>query len=82
MALEGADFVQVFGFFHDAGQTPTESFHSAARIFESGWLAPPRYEPEWLANRHSLAAYLAFSSMTHRLPMHEASLEAFSAENR
>jgi uncharacterized protein (TIGR02421 family) len=33
MALRGADFVDVFRFFLDAGQVPAESFSSAARIF-------------------------------------------------
>ena len=33
MALEGADFLQVFGWFRDAGQTPAESFSSAQRVF-------------------------------------------------
>ncbi|TCZ87755.1 flavohemoglobin expression-modulating QEGLA motif protein [Lysobacter sp. N42] len=33
MALDGADFVDVFRYFLDAGQTPHESFASAQRIF-------------------------------------------------
>ena len=33
MALEGADFLQVFGYFLDAGQTGEESFSSAQRVF-------------------------------------------------
>lgn len=33
MAINGADFVQVFRFFIDAGQTPTESFSSAQRVY-------------------------------------------------
>jgi len=33
MALDGADFLDVFGFFTDSGQTPQESFSSAQRIF-------------------------------------------------
>jgi uncharacterized protein (TIGR02421 family) len=32
-ALEGADFIEVFRFFLDAGQTPQESFASAQRVF-------------------------------------------------
>ncbi|GGZ63779.1 hypothetical protein GCM10008101_16640 [Lysobacter xinjiangensis] len=32
-ALDGADFIDVFRFFLDAGQTPQESFSSAQRIF-------------------------------------------------
>ena len=33
MALDGADFMQVFRYFRDAGQVPTESFTSAQRVF-------------------------------------------------
>ncbi len=33
MAISGADFVQVFRFFIDAGQTPTDSFASTQRVF-------------------------------------------------
>lgn len=33
MALRGADFIQVFRFFLDAGQTVTDSFASAQRVF-------------------------------------------------
>jgi len=33
MAIGGADFVQVFRFFLDAGQTPEDSFASAQRVF-------------------------------------------------
>jgi hypothetical protein len=33
MALAGADFIQVFRFFLDSGQTESESFTSAMRVF-------------------------------------------------
>ena len=33
MALHGADFIQVFRFFLDAGQTEADSFSSAQRVF-------------------------------------------------
>lgn len=33
MAINGADFVQVFRFFLDAGQSPLDSFSSAQRVF-------------------------------------------------
>ncbi len=33
MAINGADFVQVFRFFLDAGQTPEDSFASTQRVF-------------------------------------------------
>jgi uncharacterized protein (TIGR02421 family) len=33
MALDGADFLQVFKYFEDSGQIPNESFTSAQRVF-------------------------------------------------
>ncbi|HEX7814826.1 flavohemoglobin expression-modulating QEGLA motif protein [Dyella sp.] len=33
MALNGADFVQVYKFFQEFGQSPADSFHSAQRVF-------------------------------------------------
>ncbi len=36
MALNGANFIEVFKFFIDCGQTPTECFHSAMRVFRGG----------------------------------------------
>ncbi len=39
MALEGADFLQVFGYFIDAGQGAEESFSSAQRVFRGMPLA-------------------------------------------
>jgi uncharacterized protein (TIGR02421 family) len=36
MALEGADFIELFKFFLDAGQTQIESVRSAQRIFRGG----------------------------------------------
>lgn len=35
-AMHGADFVQVFRFFLEAGQSEQESYHSAQRIFRGG----------------------------------------------
>ena len=35
-ALDGADFIEVFRGFLDAGQTPVESYRSAARVFRGG----------------------------------------------
>ena len=32
-AMHGADFIDVFRFFHEAGQTETDSFNSAMRVF-------------------------------------------------
>ncbi len=36
MGLEGADFIEVFEFFREQGQTEAESAHSAARVFRGG----------------------------------------------
>lgn len=36
LALEGADFIEVFRFFLGAGQSETESFQSTARVFRGG----------------------------------------------
>ena len=33
MALNGADFVEVYKYFSDCGQNPFDSFHSAQRVF-------------------------------------------------
>ncbi|GHA78680.1 hypothetical protein GCM10007067_15000 [Lysobacter bugurensis] len=33
LALDGADFIEVFRYFLDAGQTPADSFGSAQRVF-------------------------------------------------
>lgn len=36
LAMQGADFIQVFRFFLDQGQNELESFHSAMRVFRGG----------------------------------------------
>jgi hypothetical protein len=35
-ALDGADFLEVFTLFRDAGQSDSEAYHSARRIFRGG----------------------------------------------
>lgn len=137
-ALEGGDFIDLFKFFLDAGQSEKESFQSAARIFRggdvrgrhvftkdvvylkgllsvhtflrkatekrkldypqslfigrltlgdvisleefirSGFIAPPRLKPRWVANREGLAAYLSYSAFTHHLNLHEIRLCDFA----
>lgn len=42
IALSGADFIETFRFFMDAGQSDKESFQSAARIFRGGDLRGTR----------------------------------------
>jgi uncharacterized protein (TIGR02421 family) len=36
MALEGADFIEVFKYFHESGQSERESYFSTARVFRGG----------------------------------------------
>ncbi|MBN8548153.1 MAG: DUF1704 domain-containing protein [Deltaproteobacteria bacterium] len=36
LAMQGADFIEIFKFFLDAGQNEIESFHSAMRVFRGG----------------------------------------------
>lgn len=138
MGMDGADFLQVFRYFLEAGQDERESFQSTARIFrggdpkgrivftkdivylqglisvhtflrkaaqsnkfqyaehlfagrltlgdvialepfvESGFIAPPLYEPPWLENRSSLAAYLCYSVFANKIHLGLVTLEDFS----
>lgn len=128
MGLEGADFLDVFNFFLEAGYDPEESSHSAFRIFRGGdptgrivftkdmvylgglltlqdflvqalksgshesvemlfagrlaftdcqdlaeayqtaFIAPPRYLPEWAKDFSTLAPQLIFSSLGQLVP--------------
>ncbi|HEY8380348.1 MAG TPA: tyrosine/phenylalanine carboxypeptidase domain-containing protein [Nannocystis sp.] len=141
LALSGADFIDVFRFFHDAGQDPGESFHSAARVFRggdvagkvvftkdvvylrgllgvhtfflkaiergrpelihhlfagrmalgdaleldpffrSGALAPPRFEPTWVKNRATLAAFLVYSVLSTSLRLAGVELDHFGTDD-
>lgn len=138
LALEGADFIEVFKNFLAAGQSERESYYSAARVFrggdpkgkvaftkdvvylrgllktktflltalqerkiqytqilfvgrltwgdvrmlepffQSGLIAAPLYQPDWVKNQNTLAAHLTFSNLTHLLPMEEASVFDFA----
>jgi uncharacterized protein (TIGR02421 family) len=142
MGLDGADFIEVFRFFRQSGQSERESYFSTARIFRGGdvrggavftkdgvylrgllnvhtffhaalagrkvqfphylfagrltcgdvvdleecfaegLVAPPVYEPDWVKNRSRLAAYLAFSALSHTLPIEEARTEHFAHLSR
>ena len=137
-ALSGADFIEVFSFYLEAGYSEEEAYSSTVRVFrggdvkggvvftkdvvylrgvlqthawfhaglaarkvmhphylfagrltwhdvdelapcfEEGWIAPPKIEPAWVKNRHSLAAYLSFSNLTHMLPVAKATLSDFA----
>lgn len=134
-ALDGADFVDLFKFFLDAGQSEKESVQSAQRVFrggavkdgivftkdavylqgllevhtlcrlairdnrpslvsnlfagrltiadalrldaqfQSGWLIPPTYIPEWASDLRRLAANMAFSAFTANIDLDQAYLE-------
>ncbi len=138
MGLEGADFLDVFAFFLESGQSPRESFNSAMRVFRGGapagkgvvftkdavylqgllsvhtflrkalqaerfdlvhrlfagrmtlgdvlaldpWFASglieePRFEPDWVKNRHTLAAYLVYSLFINRIQLDMFELDFF-----
>lgn len=137
MALEGANFIEIFKYFMEAGQDDKESFQSAARVFrggdpkgrvaftkdavyleglilthtflrksvqankyhfaeylfsgrltlgdvvalepffESGFIAPPKYEPPWLENRRCFAAYLCYSVFANQITLGNFALEDF-----
>jgi len=47
-------------------------------FLESGFIVPPVYEPPWLVNRHSLAAYLCYAVFANRINLGEFTLEDFS----
>jgi uncharacterized protein (TIGR02421 family) len=136
-ALGGADFIEVFRFFLEAGQSQQDSFQSARRIFrggdmrgrtvftrdaiyvkglvfthtflrkaiqackvdypawlfagrltwgdvislepffQSGFIAPPGHQPEWAANRLSLATYLTWSLVANRINLGAVRLDDF-----
>ncbi len=133
-ALDGADFIDLFRFFLESGQSEKESMQSAQRVFrggavkdgivftkdavylqgllevhtlcrlairdnkpnllsnlfagrltiadavrldplfESGWLLPPVYVPEWAADLRRLAASMAFSAFAGSIDLDKATL--------
>lgn len=137
MALKGADFLQVFQFFLNSGQSEQESFSAAARIFrggdvrggiaftkdlvylpglvfihtffrkavqegrlnfpqwlfagrvtlgdiielepyfDSGFISPPLYQPDWARNRGTLVAFLVYSIFANRIKLKSLALSDF-----
>lgn len=137
MALEGADFLEVFQYFLESGQDEFESYQSAMRVFrggdprggicftkdgvyvqglifvhtflrkaiqtgkvdfphylmagrftlgdvvslepyfKSGFIAMPKIEAPWVANRHCLAAYLCYSTFANRIKLADVDIEQF-----
>jgi hypothetical protein len=134
MALDGADFIELFKFFLNAGQSEIESVRSAQRIFrsgdvkggivftkdavylqgllevhtfmrvairdnrpelvrnlfagrltmadalrlqpffESGWLKPPSYMPQWASDLRRLAALMAYSAFISNIKLEKVYL--------
>ena len=137
MALDGADFLEVFRWFLESRQDEGASYLSAMRVFrggdvrgrvaftkdsvyvqglifthtflrkaiqsgkveyphylfagrltlgdvvhldpffKSGFIAPPKYEPAWAANRQCLAAYLCYSVFVNRINLSDVELIHF-----
>jgi uncharacterized protein (TIGR02421 family) len=142
LALDGADFLEVFQFFVESGQDEVESYQSAMRVFRggdprggicftkdgmyvhglvsahtflrkaiqggkvdyphylmagrlalgdviamepwfrSGFIAGPRIEPPWVANRHCLAAYLCYATFVDRIHLSDVELGDFIGFDR
>ncbi len=61
-----------------AGRLTWNDVEELEPCFEEGLIAPPRFEPAWVKNRTELAAWLAFSNLTHSLPVAEAELADFA----
>ena len=136
-ALAGADFIEVFRFYLDAGESVQDGYQSTRRVFRggdprgrivftrdaiyvqgllfthtflrkaiqsgkvdypaclfagrltwgdvialepfflSGFIAPPRHRPAWVADRPSLAAYLTWSLVADRIHLGEIRLDDF-----
>ena len=137
MALDGADFIELFKFFLKEGQPEVESVRSAQRIFrggavkggvvftkdavylqgllevhtffrvairdnrpelvknlfsgrltmadavrlapafESGWLIPPAYMPEWATDLRRLAAMMAYSAFIANIKLEKIDVNRF-----
>ena len=61
-----------------AGRMTWDDASEFGPLFRSGSIKQPKYVPEWASALDRLAAYLAFSNLTHRLPTEEAASEVFS----
>lgn len=136
-ALDGADFLDVFRFFLESGQSEEDSVRSTQRVFrggaveggvvftkdavylsglfevhtfmrlaihesrpeliawlfggrltladsmrlaphfQSGWLEPPRYLPEWAADLNRISAFMAYSAFSTNIRLEHYSLDRF-----
>ncbi|HEU4401370.1 MAG TPA: tyrosine/phenylalanine carboxypeptidase domain-containing protein [Candidatus Polarisedimenticolia bacterium] len=62
-----------------AGRLTWGDVISLEPYFQNGFIAGPLYEPEWVANRLCLAAYLTYSIFANRIHLGEIRLEDFLA---
>lgn len=51
-------------------------------FLDSGFIAPPLYQPPWLANRQCLAAYLCYSIFANKISLGEITLNDFLIRDR
>lgn len=60
-----------------AGRLTLGDVVALEEFFESGLIAPPRYEPPWLVNRNCLAAYLCYAVFANSISLGNITLEDF-----
>jgi uncharacterized protein (TIGR02421 family) len=142
MALDGADFLEVFQYALESGQDELESYQTSMRVFrggdvrggicftkdgvyveglilahtflrraiqtgkvdyphylmagrftlgdivqlepyfKSGWIAMPKIESPWVANRHCLAAYLCYASFASHIELNDLDWPQFVQMDR
>jgi uncharacterized protein (TIGR02421 family) len=142
MALDGADFLELFQYCIESGQDEFESYQTSMRVFrggdvrggicftkdgvyveglvlvhtflrraiqtgkvdfphylmsgrftlgdivqlepwfKSGFIAMPKIESPWVANRHCLAAYLCYASFASRIELNDLDFPQFVAMDR
>ncbi len=58
-----------------AGKLTLHDVFSLQPLFQSGWLAPPRYLPSWLERTGNLAGLLAFSLFANRIRLDTLQLD-------
>lgn len=63
-----------------AGRLTLGDIVELEEFFKNGYIAPPLYEPAWLKNRASLAAFLLYSSFTNRIDLGKVKLEHFARQ--
>jgi len=61
-----------------AGRLWTRDIEALAPYFESGFIARPMYEPEWVSRRSTLAAFVLYSDFTTKLHLGQLETPAFA----